>query len=163
MVTKEDVMRVVKNVKDPEIGASIVSLGMVKAVEVQGSTVHVEIALTIPNCPLRETIKDDVVKAVSGMKGVVKVEVQLSSMTDQERGHVSQTLKNRPTAEQSNVQQTWRSQPTGIERLPKGKIEEYKSPEFAPITQRLIEKTRQLKVPQQLRSTEKSTERESGR
>ena len=122
MVTKEDVMRVLKNVKDPEIGASIVSLGMVKAVEVQGSTVHVEIALTIPNCPLRETARDDVIKAVSGMEGVAKVEVQLSSMTDQERGHVSQTLKNRPTAEQSNVQQTWRSQPTGIERLPKGKI-----------------------------------------
>jgi len=40
-----------------------------------------------------------------------------------------------------------------------GKIEEYKSPEFAPIAQRLIEKTRQLKAPQQLRGTEK----ESGR
>ena len=65
MVTKEDVMRVLKNVKDPEIGASIVSLGMVRAIEVQGSTVHVEIALTIPNCPLRETIRDDVIKAVS--------------------------------------------------------------------------------------------------
>jgi len=122
MVTKEDVMRVLKNVKDPEIGANIVSLGMVKVVEVQGSTVHVDIALTIPNCPLRDAIKDDVIKAVSGMEGVAKVEVELSSMTDQERGHVSQTLKNRPTAEQSNVQQTWRSQPTGIERLPKGKI-----------------------------------------
>jgi len=120
MVTKEDVMRVLKNVKDPEIGASIVNLGMVRAVEVQGSTVHVEIALTIPNCPLRDAIKDDVIKGVSGMKGVAKVEVQLSSMTDQERDKVSQTLTNRPTAEQNNVQQTWRSQ--GIEKLPKGKI-----------------------------------------
>ena len=105
MVTKEDVMRVLKNVKDPEIGASIVNLGMVRAVEVQGSTVHVEIALTIPNCPLRDAIKDDVIKAVSGMDGVAKVEVQLSSMTDQERGKVSQTLTNRPTAEQNTVQQ----------------------------------------------------------
>jgi hypothetical protein len=43
-----------------------------------------------------------------------------------------------------------------------GKIEEYESPEFAGITQRLIEKTRQLKVPQTLRIKEKSTE-ESGR
>jgi Mrp family chromosome partitioning ATPase len=122
MVTKEDVMRILKNVKDPEIGASIVNLGMVRAVEVQGSTVHVEIALTIPNCPLRDAIKDDVIKAVSGMDGVAKVEVQLSSMSDQERGRVSQTLTNRPTAEQNSVQQTWRSQATGIERLPKGKI-----------------------------------------
>jgi Mrp family chromosome partitioning ATPase len=44
-----------------------------------------------------------------------------------------------------------------------GKIEDYKSPEFALITQRLIEKTRQLKVPQTLRSTEKSAEKELGR
>jgi Mrp family chromosome partitioning ATPase len=122
MVTKEDVMQVLKNVKDPEIGASIVNLGMVRAVEVQGSTVSVEIALTIPNCPLRDAIKDDVIKAVSAMKGVGKAEVQLSSMTDQERGEVSQTLVNRSTAEQNNVQQTWRSQTTGIERLAKGEI-----------------------------------------
>jgi Mrp family chromosome partitioning ATPase len=122
MVIKEDVMRVLKNVKDPEIGASIVNLGMVRAVEVQGSTVHVKVALTIPNCPLRDAIKDDVIKAVSEMEGVAKVEVELSSMTDEERGQVSQTLRDRPTEEQNNVQQTWHSQATGIERLPKGKI-----------------------------------------
>jgi Mrp family chromosome partitioning ATPase len=122
MVIKEDVMRVLKSVKDPEIGASIVNLGMVRAVDVQGGTVHVEIALTIPNCPLRDAIKDDVTKAVSGMEGVAKVEVEFFSMTDQERGRVSQTLRDRPTMEQNNVQQTWHSQATGIERLPKGKI-----------------------------------------
>jgi len=122
MVTKEDVIRVLKDLKDPEIGASIVNLAMVRAVEVQGSTVSVEMALTIPNCPLRDAIKNDVIRAVSGMRGVAKVEVQLSSMTDQERGRVSQTLKDRSTAEQSNVRQTWRSQATGIERLPKGEI-----------------------------------------
>ena len=122
MATKENVMRVLKDVKDPEIGASIVDLGMVRAVEVQGSTVHVDIALTIPNCPLRDAIRDDVIKAVSGIEGVARVEVQLSSMTDRERDNVSQTLRNRSTEEQKNVQQTWRSRPTGIERLPKGKI-----------------------------------------
>jgi Mrp family chromosome partitioning ATPase len=122
MVTRENVMQVLKNVKDPEIGVSIVSLGMVKAVEVQGSIVHVDIALTIPDCPLRTTIRDDIIRSISEIEGVARVEVQLSSMTDQERNQVSQTLSNRPTAERSNVQQTWRSQATGIERLPKGKI-----------------------------------------
>jgi Mrp family chromosome partitioning ATPase len=122
MVTKENVMQVLKNVKDPEVGASIVNLGMVKVVEVHGSTVRVDIALTVPNCPLRDAIRDDVIKAVSGMEGVARVDVQLSSMTDQERDRVSQTLRNRPTAEQSTVQQTWRSQATGIDKLPKGKI-----------------------------------------
>lgn len=122
MVTKENVMQVLKNVKDPEIGASIVNLGMVKAVEVQGSTVRVDIALTIPNCPLRDTIRNDVIKAVSGIEGVARVDVQLSSMSDQERDRVSKTLRNLPTAEQSTVQQTWSSRATGIDKLPKDKI-----------------------------------------
>jgi Mrp family chromosome partitioning ATPase len=122
MVTRDDVMRVLKDVNDPEIGASIVDLGMVRAVEVQGSTVCVDVALTIPNCPVRDAIKDDVIKVISGVKGVAKVEVQLSSMTDQERARVSQTLSNRPIEEQKSVQQTWRSQASGIERLPKWEI-----------------------------------------
>jgi len=122
MVTKENVIQVLKNVKDPEIGASIVNLGMVKAVEVQGSTVRVDVALTIPNCPLRDTIRNDVIKAVSGIEGVARVDIQLSSMSDQERDRVSKTLRNLPTAEQSTVQQTWSSRATGIDKLPKDKI-----------------------------------------
>ncbi len=122
MVTKENVMQVLKTVKDPEIGASIVNLGMVRGVEVQGSTVHVNVALTVPNCPLSSTIRNDVMKAVSGIAGVSKVEVELSSMTDQEKGRVSETLRNRPAAEQTKVQETWRSRAEGIEKLPKGKI-----------------------------------------
>lgn len=39
MVTKENIMQVLKTVNDPEIGASIVNLGMVRAVEVRGNTV----------------------------------------------------------------------------------------------------------------------------
>jgi len=43
-----------------------------------------------------------------------------------------------------------------------GKIEDFKSPEFAAIAQRVIEKMRQLKAAQELKGTGKSTE-ESGR
>jgi len=122
MITKEQVMRVLKNVKDPEIKASIVDLGMVRAVEMQGSTVRVDIALTIPDCPLSATIREDVTKAVSAIQGVERAEVRFSSMTDRERDEVVQALENRPSAEQSSVQQTWRSRATGIDKLPKGKI-----------------------------------------
>ena len=44
-----------------------------------------------------------------------------------------------------------------------GKIEDFKSPEFAAIAQRLIEKTKQLKAAQELKSPEEPTEKESGR
>lgn len=122
MVTKEDIVKALMGVKDPEIGASIVDLGMVRSTEIQGDTVRVDIALTVPNCPHSSTIRDNVITAVSAFPGVNRVEVQLSGMTDEERENVVRMLKNRPAAEQSEVQQTWHSSGHGIDRLPKGKI-----------------------------------------
>ena len=44
-----------------------------------------------------------------------------------------------------------------------GKIEDYESQNFASIAERVLEKTGQLKVPQELRRTEPPGERESRR
>ncbi len=122
MITEEEVMRALKGVNDPEINVSIVDLGMVRSVNVKESTVRVEIALTIPTCPLSTRIKDDVERAVSQIQGVEEVEVRLASMTEEERNHVAKEMRKRPTEEQGNVERTWRSHGTGIDRLPKGKI-----------------------------------------
>lgn len=122
MVTREKVMQALKAVRDPEINISILDLGMVKSVEVQGNTVQVSIALTVPNCPLTTTIRNDVTKAVAGIEGVEKVEVQFSPMTSQERERVIQTMRNRPSVAQSEVEQTVISHQPGIDRLPKRNI-----------------------------------------
>ncbi|MGB9024222.1 MAG: iron-sulfur cluster assembly protein, partial [Candidatus Bathyarchaeia archaeon] len=78
MATKEDIVKALMGVKDPEIGASIVDLGMVRSTGIQGDTVRVDIALTVPNCPHSSTIRDNVITAVSAFPGVNRVEVQLS-------------------------------------------------------------------------------------
>lgn len=124
MVASNQVMRVLKGVTDPEINTSIVDLHMVRSVKVEGNTVYVGIAPTIADCPLSGRIKDDVARAVSRLEGVERVEVQLSPMTDGERKHVVEMLKNRSSTEQSNVQQTWRTHASGIDRLAKGKIDQ---------------------------------------
>jgi len=122
MVTTEEVMQVLGNVKDPEINASIVELGMVRSAKVQGNIVRVDVAPTVPNCPMTSKIEEDVRKAVSAMAGVEKVEVRFSPMTDKERERIIQSLKDRPVEEQRNVQQTWASSQAGIAKLPRGKI-----------------------------------------
>jgi len=122
MVTTENVMQVLRKVRDPEINLSIVDLRMVRSVRVEGKTVWVDIAPTIANCPMSERIRDDVTRAVSAIEGVEGVEVQLSPMTDEERNGVAQMLRSRPSVEQNSVQETWRSRGSGIERLPKGRI-----------------------------------------
>jgi Mrp family chromosome partitioning ATPase len=122
MVTTEKVMEALRDVNDPEIGVSIVNLGMVRSLDVQGSTVKVNIALTVPDCPLSGKIKDDVTKAVYSVQGVKDVSVVLSAMTNEERENVFQRLGNNSPAERSGVQQNTISSQHGIGRLPKGNI-----------------------------------------
>jgi ATP-binding protein involved in chromosome partitioning len=56
--TRDEVLAVLGTVIDPELGADIVSLGMVPGVEVgDDGVVTVGVMLTIGGCPLRAEIK----------------------------------------------------------------------------------------------------------
>jgi len=84
MITQKDVMEVLKTVKDPELGRSLVDLGMIRNVEVEGDKVKVTVALTIAGCPMKKRIAEDVKNAVKTL-GVRDVEVELTTMTPEER------------------------------------------------------------------------------
>jgi ATP-binding protein involved in chromosome partitioning len=77
--TKESVLEVLKTVQDPEIHRDIVSLGMVKDLEVAQGKVSFTVELTTPACPLRETIQNDCEKALSGVDGITNVEISFGS------------------------------------------------------------------------------------
>ncbi|MCB0957475.1 MAG: DUF59 domain-containing protein, partial [Ilumatobacter sp.] len=56
--SRDDVLELLRAVVDPELGADIVSLGMVPSVEITpDGDVAVEIKLTIGGCPLRGQIQ----------------------------------------------------------------------------------------------------------
>jgi metal-sulfur cluster biosynthetic enzyme len=57
MPTQEEVFNALKAVYDPEIGINIVDLGLVYGVEVENSTVNVNMTLTSPMCPLGPVIR----------------------------------------------------------------------------------------------------------
>ncbi len=65
-VTKEQVLEVLKTVRDPELGKDIVSLGMVKDLKVEGTNVELEVTLTTPACPLKDKITEDIRLALRG-------------------------------------------------------------------------------------------------
>ncbi len=73
--TEEAVRQALRNVRDPELGADIVELGMVTRIRVDGSHVAVEVALTIAGCPLRAQIERDVDLHVGALPGVASVTV----------------------------------------------------------------------------------------
>jgi ATP-binding protein involved in chromosome partitioning len=83
-----------EGVVDPELGASIVDLGMVKDVRVgDDGAVTVKVALTTAGCPLRGQIKSDVESKVRGLRGVTAVDVEYGEMTQQERSDVMQRAR----------------------------------------------------------------------
>jgi len=85
MTTTAQVLEALAKVNDPELHRSLTELKMVREVQVHGHDVEVTIALTIPNCPLKDQIEADVHAAIAALPKVKKVVVHMSAMTDDER------------------------------------------------------------------------------
>jgi len=79
-VTPEDVRHALSQVKDPELGRDIVSLGMVKHLAVDGGTVTFTLELTTPACPLKDRIDQDVRAALRAVPGVQQVNLTWGAM-----------------------------------------------------------------------------------
>jgi ATP-binding protein involved in chromosome partitioning len=89
MATREDEVRErLRAVIDPELGDTIVDLGMVRAIAVAGGAVTVEVALTIAACPLRTQIEKDVRSHVESLDWVEHVEIRVATMDAKERADV---------------------------------------------------------------------------
>jgi len=84
----EEVRDRLRAVVDPELGDTIVDLGMVRDIRIEGADVVVEVALTIAACPLRSQIERDVVGHVRSLGWVRDVEVRVAAMDADERAAV---------------------------------------------------------------------------
>ncbi len=92
-ITETDVIEALRPVEDPELNLSIVELGMVKQVQVDGDNVAVQVALTVPGCPLRAEITNRVSTALMPLEGVGHVDVDMTVMTDEERAVVRRRME----------------------------------------------------------------------
>ncbi|GAB2986790.1 Mrp/NBP35 family ATP-binding protein [Nocardioides montaniterrae] len=92
-MTVDQVMTALAGVNDPEIKRPITELGMVDAVEIDGSSVTVKALLTVAGCPLKDTITRDVTAAVQALDGVTGVSVELGVMSSEQRGELHANLR----------------------------------------------------------------------
>ncbi len=60
MITEEQVRAVLQYVFDPEIRINIVDLGLVYGIEIEPNTVHIQLTMTSPACPLHSVISRNV-------------------------------------------------------------------------------------------------------
>ena len=55
-ITREDVIRQLRTVNDPELHKDLVTLNMVKDVAINDGLVTIHIELTTPACPLKDQV-----------------------------------------------------------------------------------------------------------
>ena len=81
MPTAEEVRTALKDVNDPELHMSIIDLGLIYGVEVEGEKsehVTVTMTLTSPMCPVGPQFRKDVLDKVQSMDGVETAKVDIT-------------------------------------------------------------------------------------
>jgi ATP-binding protein involved in chromosome partitioning len=102
-VAGEDIQAALIGVEEPELRRSIVELGMVKGVAVDGRTTVVALALPLPGEGSRLELTRRVVLAAGEVDGVDRVDVDVRDMTEGELREVAAILKGQPAPDPLQV------------------------------------------------------------
>jgi len=77
-VIKDKVIEEIKKIFDPEIPVNIYDLGLIYKIEVdEKNKVKVDMTLTSPNCPVAESLPNQVKENIMKMEGVSDVDLNL--------------------------------------------------------------------------------------
>ncbi|MFN3741863.1 MAG: Mrp/NBP35 family ATP-binding protein [Anaerolineales bacterium] len=96
-ITKEQVLQALSRVQEPELHRDLVTLNMIREIEINGDRVSFTIMLTTPACPLRSQIEQEARHAVAALPGVKEVQVKMASNVPNDgrmRGLVSAPIRN---------------------------------------------------------------------
>jgi ATP-binding protein involved in chromosome partitioning len=91
--SREQVLTALERVMDPELGRSVIELDMVRRAEVEEGHATVEIALTVPGCPLRASFESQVEEALRPVEGVDSVTLSFSVMSPEEKAALTAKLR----------------------------------------------------------------------
>ncbi len=77
MTTKDDVIKVLKKISDPEIPINIVDLGLIYDVKVEKGVAKIKMTLTTPGCPLADVLEKRVKEALTKLPGIKNIKINL--------------------------------------------------------------------------------------
>jgi len=81
-ITEAMIYDALRHVVDPELKHDIVTLGFIQDIDIVDDYVHLDIQLTTPYCPYAENIVAQIKRAVEGVQGVKRVEVERACMKE---------------------------------------------------------------------------------
>jgi ATP-binding protein involved in chromosome partitioning len=91
--SRDEILRALERVIDPELKRPVTELDMVRDVEIDGGDVRVTIALTVAGCPLRDSFEKQVAEALRDVSGVQRVALGFDVMTPDERQALTTKLR----------------------------------------------------------------------
>ncbi len=78
-ITKDDILKALSTVEDPDLKKDLVTLNMIKDIEIEGSKVSFTVVLTTPACPLKELIKQNCIEAITRDCGELEIEINMTA------------------------------------------------------------------------------------
>jgi ATP-binding protein involved in chromosome partitioning len=63
-MTKDEVLKALSNVQEPDLGKDLVTLNMIRDIEIDGNNVSFTIVLTTPACPMKEMMQNACINAI---------------------------------------------------------------------------------------------------
>lgn len=97
-MTKEKVLEALSNVQEPDLGKDLVTLNMVKDIEIEGNYVSFTVVLTTPACPMKDMIKNacmNAIKLLVNKEAIVNVKFTSNTTTNRtDAGTVLPKVKN---------------------------------------------------------------------
>ena len=79
MTLKDDIIKALRKVYDPEMPVNIYELGLIYRIDVDDTgAAAVRMTLTAPNCPVAGTLPGEVERAVRSVPGVTRAQIELT-------------------------------------------------------------------------------------
>ena len=94
---KEQIIKALSKVMDPELHKDLVSLNMIQNLEINNGDIQFTLMLTTPACPLRDQLEKSARKAVEGVPGVKSVKIKIDAHIAEDKkisGKLGLTIKH---------------------------------------------------------------------
>ena len=91
-MTKDDVLKALGNVQEPDLGKDLVTLNMIRDIAIEGNYISFTVVLTTPACPLKDKLKNDCIQAIKQVNKEAAVKVDFTSSTTTIRADKSSVL-----------------------------------------------------------------------
>jgi len=95
MTHNDILLKHLSTIVDPELGVNIVELGMVKDITYKDSTVYIQLALTIAECPMRNQIETEINRKLLLIENIDSVVIDVVAMNKKDRSAVMEKARKK--------------------------------------------------------------------